>query len=60
SGSAGADPSCPKTDVTHEPRNAASPASTASSPANVTIALAPLIGPDGRDNNPDRDIVNEK
>ncbi|SFL93381.1 hypothetical protein SAMN03159423_4494 [Bradyrhizobium sp. NFR13] len=44
SGSAGADPSCPKTDVTHEPRNAASPASTASHPANVTIAIAPLGG----------------
>jgi hypothetical protein len=44
SGSAGADPSCPKTDVTHEPRNAASPASTASCPANVTIAIAPLGG----------------
>ena len=44
SGSAGADPSCPKTDVPHEPRNAASPASTASHPANVTIAIAPLGG----------------
>ncbi len=44
SGSADADPSCPKTDVTPKPRNAASPASTAPSPANVTIALAPLIG----------------
>jgi hypothetical protein len=44
SGSAGADPSCPKTDVTREPRNAASPASTASHPANVTIAIAPLGG----------------
>ena len=43
SGSAGADPSCPQADVTPKPRNAASPASTASSPANVTIALAPLI-----------------
>ncbi len=52
SGSAGADPSCPKTDVTHEPRDAASPASTASSPANVTIALAPLIGAGQRENNP--------
>jgi hypothetical protein len=44
SGSAGADPSCPKTDVTREPRDAASPASTASHPANVTIAIAPLGG----------------
>jgi hypothetical protein len=44
SGSAGADPSCPKTDVPREPRNAASPASTASHPANVTIAIAPLGG----------------
>jgi hypothetical protein len=44
SGSAGADPSCPKTDVPHEPRDAASPASTASHPANVTIAIAPLGG----------------
>jgi hypothetical protein len=44
SGSAGADPSCPKTDVPHEPRNAASPASTAPCPANVTIAIAPLGG----------------
>jgi hypothetical protein len=38
------DPSCPKTDVTHEPRNAASPASTASGPAIMTIAIAPLSG----------------
>ncbi|SEI07033.1 hypothetical protein SAMN05216367_3464 [Tardiphaga sp. OK245] len=44
SGSAGADPSCPKTDVTPKPRDAASPASTASHPANVTIAIAPLGG----------------
>jgi hypothetical protein len=44
SGSAGADPSCPKTDVIHEQRNAASPAFTASHPANVTIAIAPLGG----------------
>jgi len=44
SGRSGADPSCPKTDVPHEPRDAASPASTASRPANVTIAIAPLGG----------------
>ncbi|MDR6662226.1 hypothetical protein J2W51_004816 [Tardiphaga robiniae] len=44
SGSAGADPFCPKTDVPPKPRDAASPASTASCPANVTIAIAPLGG----------------
>ena len=54
----GADPSCPKTDVTHEPRNAASPASTASHPANVTIAIAPLGGAGREENNPYKDIVN--
>ncbi len=51
SGSAGADPSCPKTDVPQEPRDAASPASTASPPpANVTIAIAPLGGAGRRGN----------
>jgi hypothetical protein len=34
----------PTTDIACEPRDAATPASTASSPATVTIALAPLTG----------------
>jgi hypothetical protein len=37
------EPSCPQADVTQAPRDAASPASTASCPAVTTIALAPLV-----------------
>jgi hypothetical protein len=46
------EPSCPQADVTQAPRDAASPASTASCPAVTTIALAPLMRQDGGDNNP--------
>ena len=44
SGRSGKDPARPQANIVQAPRDAQTLASTASSPANVTIALAPLIG----------------
>jgi hypothetical protein len=44
SGRSGTDPSRPQANLFQAPRDAQTLASTASSPANVTIALAPFTG----------------